>query len=42
MRKFIIAAITTALLMLFFERPDMGTTNIDDPSADLQSLRPER
>jgi acyl carrier protein len=42
MRKFIIAAIATGLLLLFFERSNMATTNIVGQSADVRSVRPDR
>jgi hypothetical protein len=42
MRKFIIAAITTVLLLLFFEPSNMATTNIVGQSADVRSIRPDR
>jgi hypothetical protein len=41
MRKFIIAAIATVLLLLFFERSNMAT-NIVGQSADVRSIRPDR
>jgi hypothetical protein len=40
--KFIIAAIATGLLLLFFERSNMATTNIVGQSADVRSVRPDR
>jgi hypothetical protein len=42
MRKFIIAAIATWLLLLFLERSNMTTTNIVGQSADVRSVRPDR
>jgi len=42
MRKFIIAAIATGLLLLFFERSNMATTNIVGQSADVRSVHPDR
>jgi hypothetical protein len=42
MRKFIIAAIATVLLLLFLERSNMATTNIVAQSADVGSVRPDR
>ena len=40
MRKFIIAAVATGLLLLFFERSNMATTNIVGQSADVRSVLP--
>ena len=42
MRKFIIAAIATWLLLLFCERSNMATTNSVGQSADVRSVRPDR
>ena len=42
MRKFIIAAIVTWLLLLFLERSNMATTSIVGQSADVRSIRPDR
>ena len=42
MRKIIIALIMTGLLMLFFERSNIVTTNVDGQSADLHSVGSER
>jgi hypothetical protein len=38
MLRFMMVAIVTGLLMLFFERSNMVTTNVDDQSADLHSV----
>jgi hypothetical protein len=42
MRKFIIAGITTGLLLIFCERSNMATTNIVGQSADVRSVRSDR
>jgi hypothetical protein len=41
MLRFMMVAIVTGLLMLFFERSNMVTTNVDDQSADLYSVGSE-
>jgi hypothetical protein len=42
MRKFIIAAIATVLLLLFCERSNIATPNSVGQSADVRSARPDR
>jgi hypothetical protein len=42
MLRFMMVAIVTGLLMLFFERSNTVTTDFVGPSADLHSVRPER
>ena len=42
MRKFIIAAIATWLLLLFLERSNMATANIVGQSTDVRGVRPDR
>ncbi|MEA3072764.1 MAG: hypothetical protein QOD29_4210 [Alphaproteobacteria bacterium] len=42
MLRFMMVAIVTGLLMLFFERSNMLTTNVVDQIADLHSVGSER
>jgi hypothetical protein len=42
MLRFMMVAIVTGLLMLFFERSNMVTTNVVGESADLHSVGSER
>jgi len=42
MLRFMMVAIVTGLLMLFFERSNMVTTNVDGQGADLHSVGSER